>query len=248
MTKYKICKWVIAISILVILVLSFLNYWHINSIMSAIMESAKDELDFSLNLPIGQYDAMHNSRVNYYTEVFHDLEKITKGVFDSNVLTFLVCFTLSLLFTILLSLQNRLFKQNIIVEKAVQQIENTKLSQQYYSRLQGLHCACMLFNEIINRNNYVVSESALNIVYIIDREVIRLLKELPENKSIFSKDVEFESKDIDSFSNIISNTIHLLSIERIRKSNMDNEVPIKSICNLYDHLNTLNKRLEQWKK
>lgn len=243
MTKYKISLWVITSLIVIIFVLSFINYISVNTNVNHLLEIAHAEQNFSLSLPEDKYNNVQDMREIYYKNLFHNLEETKKDVFDSNTITFLVSFTLSLLFTILLTLQNKLYKQNVLIEKALQKINNEKIIQRYHTRLQGLHCAAMLYHEIIIRDNYQIQPTLLNIVYIIDREVTSLLKEIPENKS-FLNNITIDKKDRDSLNRIIYNIIHLISLERIRRNKINTCNSMRSIEDLQQNMLTLDLRLK----
>ncbi|MBE6235840.1 MAG: hypothetical protein E7112_06370 [Bacteroidales bacterium] len=244
MKSYKLLKWIIGICITAIFVIAFINFVRINRRVNDTIISAKKDYIHSSLLKEEAYDSLSVNRENYYAILFSDLESIKKGVFDSNTITFLVCFTISLLFTILLTLQSKLVEQKTLVEDAIKQVQNEKITQKYYIKLYGLHCGGVLLNDVLSRDCYKVSEATLNIVYIMDREAQDLLKEIPESMNLLTNTIRIDTRDCSALIKIIYNTIHFLNIEKIQEANKSQLISIRSIINLHQKLSDLASRFE----
>lgn len=242
MRKYFIFKWIASIAIFMTFVLASWNCISINRKTSQAFASVKLEVDSSLMVdpPVAaEYDA---DRRVFYHKLFDELEHLKKGVFDANTLTFLVCFTLALLFTLLLTLQDRLIKQNDIVSNARYQMNLTKNIQQYYTRLHCIYCGGILVNYILFRENFIIQAHILNTIYTMNRETLSLMREIPENNQFISRKFSISDTDRKAFVRVIRDTIHLLELEEVRR-NPDNTTSKQSMEDLAENLEELEARI-----
>lgn len=228
MKIYKISKWLIIISIAAIFLLGLYNFISVNN---TIEESI---CNIEQCLP-------KHSEVQEIS--LYELQSIKKGVFDANTVTFLVCFSLALLFTLAMSLQDRLIKQVQLVNDVQAQTETVKFIQQYYTRIHCIYCGSVLINYILANESYIIKAHILTTVYTVNREVLSLLKDLPENRSLIKDNLTISKQDRDAFIEVIRDTIHLLDLTEVYKK-AENKGATPSIEDLIYNLKSLEYRIK----
>ena len=138
----KLIGWIIfpatIIALIATLTVACINFFNINS---KILEETKKCLT-----------AINNNTLSEITECFREIDELSKGVFDSNAITFLVSFVLVFLGSIWVSNEIRLKKRikeadTAIKEagKAIKQLEIERDTMSIYSQILSLRVLSMSY-------------------------------------------------------------------------------------------------------
>lgn len=229
MKIYKVSKWIIVVAITAIFILGLYNFISINNAIEGMINNIESQ-QYSENCK--------DVDINIY-----ELQSVKKGIFDANTITFLVCFSLALLFTLIFTLQDRLIKQVQLVKDIQVQTETGKFLQQYYTRIHCIYCGSVLVNYILASESYIIKAHILTTVYTINREVLSLLKDFPESRTLIKDNLNISQEDRDAFIEVIRDTIHLLDLTEVYKK-AENKGATPSIEDLIDNLKSLEYRIK----
>lgn len=129
MKKFYYARWIAYCIVVVSFLLAFFNFIYINANVNKSIE----ELCVCT-------DCFSEKQPEYLDNIFIKIQNLKNGVFDANTITFLVSFALALLFTTILALQEKLLKQNTLLNDAIKENFYTKKeSTNVYSYSLYLH-------------------------------------------------------------------------------------------------------------
>lgn len=266
-------KWhyVILVSIVSIFAISFLTNLMISCKSEAILRIALEEVvntkevvnhtqngthtKASLSVSaVEQVEKMQKETVVDNVNIFNislekmkdllvELHDLKSSVFEANTITFLVSFTLALLFTILLSIQDRMSQHMKTIQesekfivKFKKGIIRTSYIQRKFTRIYHIYNGVVMLNYMLASENQLVSSKILTIVYMIDREVRSILN----NKSEYDDKLNIEDKR--KLVEILADCVNNLNIKEL-KSKKENKSKLASIISLNDNLIELRNRI-----
>ena len=207
----ELLRWIIVplalITLVAMLIIACFNFFEINKDFQNIIYELKNDSKASIF-----------SDLKYLTM----MDDLKKGVFDSNVLTFMITLIIVFLGTILLNIENRAQKITENAKKTIHQLESERNAMSLYTRLQ------MLYVFFANKNYYRLA-----------KEANELLSEFDNDKYYY---ITREWKL--NFDNIIRNKIlYFLNIDK--KYDEENEDDIKDCINALIELQKKIKRLRE---
>jgi len=204
-------RWIIIplalITLIAILIIACFKFFEINKEFQNVILEIKNDANTSVF-----------SKLEYLT-IMDDLKK---GVFDSNVLTFMITLIIVFLGTILLNIENRARKITVDAKKTISQLESERNAMSLYTRLHMLHVFFVNKNyyRLAKESNELLNEFFDDKYYYITREWKLNFDNIIRNKMLYflNIDKKYDEKNEDDINDSINALIELQKkINRLRE-------------------------------